>query len=608
MCQRWGALVFSFLGVIVVCDVVALEQGFVDGLFGVLDARVRVAQERLVAVQLQGDDVDALVEREVEYHGLVERLDELRVAELGLVFGRLDMVGGECRYVGRVGLVDDGGRVLLVDWRAPMARPFYVATTAQPVGVERRRHIRMRGRTVVGVTDEVLSGVDVGGVGDLGVVGESALFRAMRAARTGRMGSIVSTIQREQDVIIRDESRGVMVVEGGPGTGKTAVALHRAAYLLYVWREFLSRTGVLILGPNSTFLEYISQVLPELGETGVVLSTVGELFPGVVPVGVESVVGREVKGSVEMVTILARAVRRYQVVPDEPVVLVVDGVGLEVSPGLVRAARAAARRSGRPHNEVRGLFADFLASGLARQWAGLIGADPLGGENLLSAFDVVDAEGLARRQEVREHRSVADRARGDIRWSYGHVIIDEAQELSAMEWRMVMRRCPTKWMTIVGDTAQTGSPAGVDSWAETLGPFVGDRFVTHRLSVNYRTPAKIMAVAERVLGLFAPDAPVGVALRGGDDGVVRFCAAGTDPWAVLPREEGRLGVVIVADSRKGETPGVLGVSDVKGLEFDDVVVMDPLVIVDDSPQGYQDLFVALTRATRSLVVIGELPG
>ena len=736
MCQRWGALVFSFLGVIVVCDVVALEQGFVDGLFGVLDARVRVAQERLVAVQLQGDDVDALVEREVEYHGLVERLDELRVAELGLVFGRLDMVGGECRYVGRVGLVDDGGRVLLVDWRAPMARPFYVATTAQPVGVERRRHIRMRGRVVVGVTDEVLSGVDVGGVGDLGVVGESALFRAMRAARTGRMGSIVSTIQREQDVIIRDESRGVMVVEGGPGTGKTAVALHRAAYLLYVWREFLSRTGVLILGPNSAFLEYISQVLPELGETGVVLSTVGELFPGVVPVGVESVVGREVKGSVEMVTILARAVRRYQVVPDEPVVLVVDGVGLEVSPGLVRAARAAARRSGRPHNEVRGLFADFLASGLARQWAGLIGADPLGGENLLSAgdvaelyddvvsdvgfvglvdelwpvldprvvlaellsdrgviarvagdydevtqgalfrevgdlwsasdaalvdelaeliggfsgvdegvgdgwrrqvadaqgvldvlsssassdlddvsdaevlsaFDVVDAEGLARRQEVREHRSVADRARGDIRWSYGHVIIDEAQELSAMEWRMVMRRCPTKWMTIVGDTAQTGSPAGVDSWAETLGPFVGDRFVTHRLSVNYRTPAKIMAVAERVLGLFAPDAPVGVALRGGDDGVVRFCAAGTDPWAVLPREEGRLGVVIVADSRKGETPGVLGVSDVKGLEFDDVVVVDPLVIVDDSPQGYQDLFVALTRATRSLVVIGELPG
>ena len=233
-----------------VCDVVALEQGFVDGLFGVLDARVRVAQERLVAVQLQGDDVDALVEREVEYHGLVERLDELRVAELGLVFGRLDMVGGECRYVGRVGLVDDGGRVLLVDWRAPMARPFYVATTAQPVGVERRRHIRMRGRVVVGVTDEVLSGVDVGGVGDLGVVGESALFRAMRAARTGRMGSIVSTIQREQDVIIRDESRGVMVVEGGPGTGKTAVALHRAAYLLYVWRECFSRTGVLILVQN----------------------------------------------------------------------------------------------------------------------------------------------------------------------------------------------------------------------------------------------------------------------------------------------------------------------------------------------------------------------
>lgn len=720
-----------------------------DGLFALLDAKVRDAQVRLAEVQLQVDpgnpDAEALIQRETEYHRLHERLDQLNVAQLGLVFGRIDVFTADerlidnpvvgrhrmdRRYIGRMGLEDrsDSYRSLLLDWRAPLARPFYLATTAQPEGVELRRHIRMRGRVVVGVDDEVLSGD--GGVGEeaLGVAGESALFQAIRAARTGRMGSIVETIQREQDEIIRDETRGVMVVVGGPGTGKTAVALHRVAYLLYTWRDYLSRTGVLIIGPNRTFLDYISHVLPELGETGVVLSTVGELFSGVVPVASESLLSQEVKGSLEMVTILKRLVQWYQLVPEQAREFRLDGIGVDISPAMVKAARARARRSRRPHNDARAVFVDYLAELVAAQVLERIGADPLGGTNLLSAgdaaqlhddvladgqfgllvnewwpvlsptkvlaagltdraviaevafdyddetqaalyrevgdawtasdaalldelaqligvyvvpeepadawesqveeaqvaldilsssassdlddetdaevlsaFDVVDAEELARRQEVRDQRSTAERAQADSEWAYGHVIVDEAQELSAMAWRMVMRRCPSRWMTLVGDVAQTGSPAGVDSWAETLSPFVAGRFKTHQLSVNYRTPVEVMGVANEVLEQFAPNIAPSVSLR--TTGVpVRFFPSGTDVQEVLPDDD-RLTAVIAAHS----TGEVHGVADVKGLEFDHVIVVDPQVIVAASPQGYQDLFVAMTRATQSLTIIGELP-
>ncbi|MDO5512852.1 UvrD-helicase domain-containing protein, partial [Corynebacterium sp.] len=279
---------------------IAHEQDYVDDLFARLDAEVTAANERLRQVQLEVDpanpDADALIRRETEYHGLNSKLDRLNLAQLGLVFGRIDIddpgtepenpVPGQPeldrRYIGRMGLDvrEEGYRTLLLDWRVPMARPFYLATTAQPEGVHLRRHIRTTGRKVTGIDDEWLSGPSAGDSRE-GVGGESALFQAMQAARTGHMKSIVETIQREQDLIIRDDTRGVMVVEGGPGTGKTAVALHRVAYLLYTAREQLSKSGVLIVGPNSTFLDYISRVLPELGETGVVLSTIGDLYPGV---------------------------------------------------------------------------------------------------------------------------------------------------------------------------------------------------------------------------------------------------------------------------------------------------------------------------------------
>ncbi len=716
------------------------EQAYVDTLFAHLDAEVARAQARLEEVQRDVDpdnpDSDALVRRETEYHGLNAKLDALNVAETGLVFGRIDVaeddpenpVPGrpdlERRYIGRMGIDDreDNYRTLLLDWRAPLARPFYLATTAHPEGVESRRNIRMRGRTVTAVDDEVLSG-DSAESTSAGVGSEAALRRAMNEARTGHMRSIVETIQREQDEIIRDPTRGVMVVQGGPGTGKTAVALHRIAYLLYTWREQLTRTGVLVVGPNATFLEYISRVLPELGETGVVLSTVDQLVPGFTPDGSDSTAGREVKGSIEMVTILKRAVQAYETVPDAPVRLTFDGVPVHATPQMVKAARTRARRSRRPHNQARAHFAEHLTQLLAEALARRIGEDPLGGTNLLSdadvdqlhddladdpqvqrlidahfpelepvevldalltsqdaiaevagdyddytraalyrapgsafshadtalvdelavligtvdpeeqrrkeeeewrelvaeaegaldvlassestdndddqfeaeilsAADVIDAETLASRQRETDTRSTAQRARADQTWAYGHVIVDEAQELSPMEWRMVFRRCPSRWMTLVGDTAQTSSPAGVDDWSAALEPFVGERFRLHELTVNYRTPKEIADYAAEILAHIDPQAVVPQAIRA--SGVPVQFVPGLE---ALEHRAAREGLTAVIDAEN--------VGDMKGLEFDHVVVVEPGKIIEASPQGWQDLYVAVTRATQTLTVVGE---
>ena len=726
---------------------IAAEQDYVDGLFQRLDSEVATAHARLDAVQAEVDpatpDADALVRRETEYHGLQAKLDRLNLAQLGLVFGRIDIdapgdnptaEGLDRRYIGRMGLdaPEDSYRTLLLDWRAPMARPFYLATTAHPEGVTVRRHIRTHGRSVTEVSDEVLSGATAG-VDRAGVASESALHHAMQQARTGHMGSIVETIQREQDEIIRDNNRGVMVVEGGPGTGKTAVALHRVAYLLYTHRELLSAAGVLILGPNSTFLDYISRVLPELGETGVVLSTVGTLFPGVTPTASERLESREVKGSAAMVEILRNAVKTYQVLPSQALTLNIERLDLTLTPAMVKAARTRARRSHKPHNDARVAFTEHLVESLAQQMADKIGTDPLGGNNLLSradvdqlhddlaeepsvraaiddfwpeldprsvlamllssperiaaaaadyddetreglyreqgdawtdsdaalldelaviigipdpdsvaaeananwreqvteaedaldilassdstdndddmfdaeilsAHDVIDAETLARRQEVGDSRTTAQRARADHTWAYGHVIVDEAQELTPMEWRMLFRRSPSRWMTLVGDPAQTGSPAGVDDWDESLEPFVGKRFRHHHLTVNYRTPRPITKLANSLLEVINPQARPADSIRGGE-AVTHLSHAEADERGL----DLTPGTTRTPDGRLGAVISSANVEEIKGLEFDHVVVVDPWQIIEASPQGLQDLYVAITRATQTLTLIGELP-
>jgi DNA helicase IV len=746
----------------------AAEQQHVTGLYRRLDeVRERAAHRLREALATRPTTPQSVGEREAQANFQTARLAALDAAEAGLVFGRLDLrETADPRYVGRIGLpAEDGDDPLLVDWRAPAAQPFYTATAMSDQGVRRRRHIRTRLRTVVGISDEVLDPDDPAAAGASGLTGESALLAALNASRTGRMTDIVRTIQVEQDRIIRADARGVLVVQGGPGTGKTAVALHRAAYLLYTHRERLARSGLLVVGPTPTFLRYIADVLPSLGETGVLLADLASLRPGLTARGTEPPEVAEVKGRLAMVDVVKAAVRDREELPDGVETVLVDRTKVEFTPADAKQARTRARAGRRLHNEGRPVFAREVVDVLARRYADALGADPLGGANLfsrrdlaeireevaaepavrelidrlwprltperllrdlyasprriraatrgwsaedrerlhrpadaewtpadvplleeadellgagstaraagdrarqralrhaqetldilagsqstdvdddeeaefLSAGDLLDAERLAERQAEIDTRSTAERAAADRTWTFGHVVVDEAQELSAMAWRTVLRRVPTRSMTVVGDVAQTGSAAGATSWADTLRPHLGDAWRLEELTINYRTPAEIMAVAADVLaatgaGTAAPrsvrstgEAPTAERVAEAElpARVARTAArlaAGEGTLAVLvpPSRLAEVSAAVAAalpgtsvDARADLTAGpvVLPPEAAKGLEFDAVLVVDPVRIVDEGVRGWSDLYVALTRATRSLAVVhpGDLP-
>ncbi|WP_435872567.1 HelD family protein [Micromonospora globbae] len=728
------------------------------------ELREQAARRLTEELRTTGGTRQAQSQRDSSVRMYAEQVEQFSGVEDGLCFGRLDGEDGSRHYIGRIGILDRDGDLdpLLIDWRAPAARPFYLATAANPQGVRRRRHLRTRQRKVTGLNDEVLDITAASPTGHEELTGEASLLAALNAGRTGRMRDIVETIQVEQDKVIRAPLPGVLVVQGGPGTGKTAVALHRAAYLLYTYRRELSTRGVLLVGPNATFLRYISHVLPALAETGVLLRTQADLFPGVQARRVESAEAAALKGRTVMVEVLEAAVRDRQRVPDEPMEIEVEREILTLHPETVRAARDRARRSGRPHNLARPLFDIEIVHALAEQVADRIGADPLGGENLLEeadraeirrelreepgvraaldelwpvltpqrlladlyadpdriasaapmltpderallhrepggwtpadvpllneaaellgeddraaaarreriralqreyaegvleiargsrsidvedeadggeilgVTDLIDADRLLERQEEADRLTTAQRAAADRRWAFGHVIVDEAQELSPMAWRLLMRRCPSRSMTIVGDVAQTGALSGTPSWREALEPYVADRWRLAELTVSYRTPAEIMAVAADLLTEIDP------ALR--PPRSVR--SSGVPPWdrtvtadrladelvAATTREvagldEGRVGVIVPAgriddlgaavtaalpEAAVGEHPElestvvVLTVAQAKGLEFDSVLVVDPDRIVAESPRGRSDLYVALTRATQRLGVL-----
>ncbi len=742
----------------------AREQTHLTVLYECLDAMREYAQRRLRTVLLEtGGTPQARSERESFTQLYTEDLAKYDAAEHGLCFGRIDLVetpenpGDTERYIGRLGILDedDDYATLLLDWRAPMARPFYLATTATPDGVTRRRHIRSRNRAITAITDEYLD-LDLARAEgatetDSGVGSESALLTALNAARTGQMADIVETIQHEQDAIIRSEHKSVLVVQGGPGTGKTAVALHRAAYLLYTYRKQLDKAGVLIIGPNSTFLDYIGQVLPSLGETGVLLSTIGNLYPGVRAALEDSLRAGELKGSLEMIEVLKKGVRDWQQTPTDPIRLSFDGYELVLDRRVVTKARGRARSSRRPHNLARPVFAASVVDALTDQLAETMGKDLTGGQNLLSqadlteirdemradaeiqraiaklwpiltpqevlaglwadpsrlaraadqlspedrkelfrpddgrfsaadaplldelaellgvddaeerersrrrwraqlaeaqdaldilsgsapqdledeldpeilmAYDLIDASQLAERQQVGNRQTTAERAAGDRTWTYGHVIIDEAQELSEMAWRMVMRRIPNRWVTVVGDVAQTGDPAGASSWKRMLEPYVAQRWKLTELTVNYRTPAEIMAVAADVLAAIDPEATVPRSVResGCAPDAVRVAASDLARTVgdLVAAERPRPGTAAVLAPHASaaeyaeladDSVRVLTVSEVKGLEFDAVILVEPQDILDESPRGLNDLYVALTRATQRLTVVhtGELP-
>ncbi|WP_328412907.1 HelD family protein [Nocardia sp. NBC_00403] len=736
------------------------EQAYLSVLYDRLDGMRDYANNRLRTVLLEtGGTPQARSEREsfsALYH---EDLAKYDAAEHGLCFGRIDLDGdqdGEYRYIGRLGILDeqDDYETLLLDWRAPLARPFYLATTATPDGVTRRRHIRSRNRTVTAVNDEYLdleAAHQAGVTGaDGGVGSESALLAALNAARTGHMNDIVETIQHEQDAIIRSEHKSVLVVQGGPGTGKTAVALHRAAFLLYTYRQQLAKSGVLIIGPNATFLDYIGQVLPSLGETGVLLSTIGDLYPGVKATREDSLRAGEIKGSLAILEVLKQAVRDRQEIPAEPIRLTFDGYPVILDRKITTRARGRARSSRRPHNLARPIFASSVLDALTDQLAQTMGADLSGGQSLLSrtdlaeirdemrtdpaiqaaigrlwpilspqdvladlladpkrldrvagsldpadraelvrsdngeysaadaplldelaellgvddaeererarrrwraqlaeaqdaldiltgsapqdledeldpeilmAYDLIDAGQLAERQNVRASQTTAERAAGDRTWTYGHVIVDEAQELSEMAWRMVMRRIPNRWITVVGDVAQTGDPAGASSWQAMLEPYVAKRWKLTELTVNYRTPAEIMDVAAGVLSAIDPTAAAPRSVRESGQPPRAYAVTANRLRSEVERlvgtETGPGTTAVIAPhdlvpdfaELAVESVRVLTVHDVKGLEFDAVYLVEPAQILAESPRGLNDLYVALTRATQRLGVIhtGELP-
>ena len=395
----------------------AEEQHHLDRVYGRLDRMRQTTRRRLSAtLSERGGTPQALSERESYERMYIEDLAKIDAAEHNLYFGRLDLEDGEIRRIGRIGILDDGlgddgslddsatDATLLLDWRAPLARPFYLATPASPEGVSRRRHIRTRNRKVRGVSDESLIAGDAV-LDDLGhgdVVNESALVAALNAARTGEMTDIVETIQREQDLIIRSTHRGVTVIQGGPGTGKTAVALHRAAYLLYTHREILSRSGILIIGPNDDFLNYIGQVLPSLGESGVLLSTIGDLFPGVRARAEDPRATAAIKGSLRMVDVMKKAVRAKQALPSKPESIDFDGYRVEIDSALIKAARAKARASRRPHNQAQPAFLKAGFAELAARHASAIGSSLLDGSQLLSPGDIADIrDDMSRDPEIR---------------------------------------------------------------------------------------------------------------------------------------------------------------------------------------------------------------
>ncbi|PID53133.1 MAG: AAA family ATPase, partial [Micrococcales bacterium] len=363
-------------GAAVLQSQIAAEQHALDTFYARLDQVRQHTEAELDSIRMQraGGNPQNRSERDSMATLFENRLAQLNAVENRLCFGRLDLRDDERRYIGRIGLADGEQTRLLVDWRAQAAEPFYQATAANPGDVVLRRHLVTSGRAVTGIEDDVLDLDALSNDQRSRLGGEGALLAALSAQRTGRMSDIVATIQAEQDTVIRAGHTGVLVVEGGPGTGKTAVALHRAAYLLYAHRERLSRSGVLVVGPSPVFMRYIDRVLPSLGETGVVMLTAGELFPGVRAHVHDAPHGARLKGDLRMVQTIAGAIADRQRVPDAPVRINLDGSRIELTAQAVRAARDRARRTGKPHNVARVGFAKDLLNHLADLVGASLGA------------------------------------------------------------------------------------------------------------------------------------------------------------------------------------------------------------------------------------------
>ncbi|HKV19610.1 MAG TPA: UvrD-helicase domain-containing protein, partial [Mycobacterium sp.] len=351
------------------------EQRYVTELYRRLDAeraRVRTGYSAALKSPIDVKDGGTLVQRDSEVRALAREIRRLDVADTGLCFGRLDAVSGERSYIGRIGIFDNDAdyEPLLIDWRAPAARPFYTATGANPENMRRRRQFHSRGRQVVEFTDEILGRPD-GDARD--GTGDAALLAAVNAPRGDGMRDIVATIQAEQDEIIRLDHPGVLVIEGGPGTGKTVVALHRVAYLLYTQRRRIENHGVLVVGPNSAFLTHIGRVLPSLGETDVVFMTTGDLVPGLHVTEEDTPEAARLKGSLQILDVLAAAIADRQRLPEHPIPVELTDVAVRIDAETAEWAIQEARGSGLPHNEARAKFVEIVTYVLTERAIARIG-------------------------------------------------------------------------------------------------------------------------------------------------------------------------------------------------------------------------------------------
>lgn len=724
------------------------EQRYVDRAYAALE-HMRGHAEHVVAAAASQYLAPPGPRRDALMRSGLQRSKDLDIGDEALVFGRVDEVGGTKRYIGRVAVYDESYEPLVTDWRAPVAESFYRATPLEPMGLVRRRHLICRGPKVRQIEDELL-GASTASDHDLVFVGEGALLDALQRSRTGRMRDIVETIQAEQDAVIRAPLEGALVVQGGPGTGKTAVALHRAAYLLYAHRDRLQRTGVLVIGPNPIFLRYIAQVLPSLGETAT-LATLAELVGDVEVTAKEDLDVARLKGDRRMAKVIERAVKQLSGELAEPVRIRYEGKDVVLTVAeAARLVRFARERLRTKHNARRRVLARLTAEYLwekwskrERQWVDVLGtaeglrhfeqtvlADaayrrmldtlwpamsapdfvrfvlssretlssaargilsedeqasllrPAGAGITESDVALVDeAEGHlgplhARRRapttvvdeedrfmvermldDLQEFRPEVGTMRGVLTQRYaderaaveddrrpaaevigsrfGHVIVDEAQGLSPMQWRMVARRCPSRSMTIVGDLGQAGGATVPTSWHDVLAGLEAPQIELAELTVNYRTPAEIMDIAARVLAVAAPGLSPPRSVRHIDSEptfrrvseevlvgeVVRAARAEHErvpdgKVAVIAVESTaeQLAREIVAGAGRGssmldEPVGVFTVDEARGLEFDSVVVVEPASIVDEASGGLRALYVALTRSTQRLVVIhtSDLP-
>lgn len=747
----------------VVAEEVAREQEHVDRVY----AELAKAGVRAASVEADGlargrtdrtgdprdEELTGLFERDALVYAASRRRAAIDKQYEGLVFGRLDLQTREIRYIGRLGVRDDDYEPLVIDWRAPAAAAFYRATPVDPLGVLRRRVLRSHGPRVVGVEDDLMvpEAPD-----DLVVVGDGALIAALTRSRGRQMRDIVATIQRHQDEAIRAPSRGVTEITGGPGTGKTVVALHRAAYLLYSERRRFESGGILVVGPSAAYTAYIERVLPSLGEDSVALRALGDLVDSVTATRVDTPEVAALKGSLRIRPLLARAADRAPEGAPEEFRSFVGGYAVRLDPAALARVRRQVLR-GHPHNlataaartalaeaawrvtrqgerdeffdafEVSPAIDDFMAAWwpqldprevllrltdtddvsalgrgvlthddaaalalsyqealTARSWsvadaalidelAARLGPVQESVEEEVGFYDIEELDNLSDYgvQDVRsgdgrrawgvgaggssvegvggwgstaggpgrallapaDAREALLQGRIDQPAGYAHVLVDEAQDLSPMQWRMLGRRARSASWTVVGDAAQASWGDAEEALRARVEAYGGQALQRFHMATNYRNAREIFDYAREVILPVVPDADIPVAVRdtgvtpreivfeGSTDVAEAVERAVTDLLdevdgsvaVIVPaRWQGRVGSVAGsvsaagrpgADSPAAERVQVIDPLSTKGLEWDATVVVDPEAIMDEAPGGTRVLYVALTRAAHRMTIL-----